>query len=103
MASMEPGSIAYFEGEYIPVEDAKVSILSHAFNYGTGLFEGIRGYYNAEEDNVLIFRLKEHIERMVRNFNVMCMQVPYTREAIETVCIEVIKRSAFREGGTTDK
>lgn len=98
MASMEPGPIAFFEGEYIPVEDAKVSVLAHAFNYGTGLFEGIRGYYNAEEDNVLIFRLKEHIDRLVRNFNVMCMQVPYTREAIEAVCVEVVKRSEFREG-----
>ena len=49
MALMEPGPIAYFGGEYVPVEEANVSILSHAFNYGTGLFEGIRGYYSAEE------------------------------------------------------
>ena len=98
MALMEPGPIAYFGGEYVPTEEANVSILSHAFNYGTGLFEGIRGYYSAEEDNVLIFRLKEHVDRLVRNFNLLCMDVPENREAIEAICVEVVKRSAFREG-----
>ncbi|MDY0033535.1 MAG: branched chain amino acid aminotransferase, partial [FCB group bacterium] len=40
---MEPGPFVFFEGNYVPVEDAKVSIMTHAFNYGTGLFEGFRG------------------------------------------------------------
>lgn len=95
---MEPGNTAYFEGKYVPVEDAKVSILTHAFNYGTGLFEGIRGYYNADENNILVFRLDEHVDRFVRNFNVLCMEVPESREQIREVCLEVVRRSAFREG-----
>lgn len=98
MDFMEPGAIAYFGGKYVPIEEAQVSVLCHGFNYGTGLFEGIRGYYSPDEDNVLVFRLKEHIDRFVRNFNVMCMDVSETREAIESICIEVVKRSAFREG-----
>ncbi|MBN2308944.1 MAG: branched-chain amino acid transaminase [Candidatus Hydrogenedentes bacterium] len=98
MATMEPGAIAYFEGGYVPVEEAKVSIMTHAFNYGTGLFEGIRGYYTADEDNILIFRLKEHVDRFVRNFNVMCMEIPEGREEIESICVELVKRSGFREG-----
>ena len=49
MATMEPGSIAYFMGDYVPIEQANVSIMTHSFNYGTGLFEGIRGYYSPEE------------------------------------------------------
>jgi len=57
-AVMRPGAIAYFNGEYVPIEEANVSIMTHALNYGTGLFEGIRGYYNDDEKNVLIFRLK---------------------------------------------
>ncbi|HPU98288.1 MAG TPA: branched chain amino acid aminotransferase, partial [Candidatus Hydrogenedentes bacterium] len=59
--TMYPGKTVYFEGQYIPVEEAKISIMTHAFNYGTGLFEGIRGYYSREEDNILVFRLKEHV------------------------------------------
>jgi branched-chain amino acid aminotransferase len=97
-ATMVPGPIAWFEGGYVPVEDAKISILTHAFNYGTGLFEGIRGYYCAEEDNILIFRLHEHVDRIMRNSRILCMEIPETREKIAGICIELIRRSGFREG-----
>lgn len=98
MATMCPGAIAYFDGQYVPVEDAKVSVMTHAFNYGTGLFEGIRGYYCEQDDNIYVFRLKEHIDRFVRNFRILCMDIPETQEKIEEICREVVKRSAFREG-----
>jgi branched-chain amino acid aminotransferase len=98
MAKMEPAPVAYFEGNYVPSEEARVSVMTHAFNYGTGLFEGIRGYYVASEDNILVFRLKEHVDRMVRNFSIMCMEVPETREQIEEICVELVRRSGFREG-----
>jgi branched-chain amino acid aminotransferase len=39
---------AYFKGKFVPIEDAKISIMTHAFNYGTGAFEGIRAYWNDE-------------------------------------------------------
>jgi branched-chain amino acid aminotransferase len=98
MATMTPGATAYFEGNYVPVEEAKISVMTHAFNYGTGLFEGIRGYYCPEEDNILIFRLTEHIDRFVRNFRIMCMEIPETFEEIEQICVELVKRSGFKEG-----
>jgi branched-chain amino acid aminotransferase len=95
---MEPGQFVYFEGDYVPVEKAKVSVMTHSFNYGTGLFEGIRGYYSKDEDNVLIFRLTDHIDRMVRNFNILCMEIPETPEDLANICIELVRRSGFREG-----
>ncbi|MBI5095492.1 MAG: branched-chain amino acid transaminase [Candidatus Hydrogenedentes bacterium] len=98
MATMVPGEFAYFEGKYIPSVDANISIMTHGFNYGTGLFEGIRGYYCPSENNILIFKLKEHIDRFVRNFNILCMEVPETAADIENICVEVTKRSGFREG-----
>ena len=98
MAEMFPGSTAYFEGSYVPVEEAKLSIMTHAFNYGTGLFEGIRGYYCPEEDNIQIFRLPEHVDRFVRNFRILCMEIPETPEQISEVCIELVRRSGFKEG-----
>lgn len=98
MATMTPGAMAYFEGQYVPVEEAKISVMTHAFNYGTGLFEGIRGYYCPDEDNILIFRLTEHIDRFVRNFRIMCMEIPERFEEIEDICVELVRRSAFKEG-----
>jgi len=98
MALMQPAPIAYFEGKYVPIEDAKISIMTHAFNYGTGIFEGIRGYFVQGENNVLIFKLKEHIDRFVRNFNVTCMEIEESREQLEQICVELVRRSGFREG-----
>ena len=97
MAEMEAAHTAYFEGKYIPTEDAKVSILTHAFNYGTGLFEGIRGYFNKDEDKIRIFRLAEHIDRFDRNCNILYMDLNESREELEQICIELVKRSEFRE------
>jgi branched-chain amino acid aminotransferase len=96
--SMEPGKEAYFEGRYVPVEEARISIMTHAFNYGTGLFEGIRGYYSQEKNNILVFRLKEHVDRMTRNARLLCMDIPETPADIENICLEVVRRSGFREG-----
>ena len=45
-----PTPYAYFQKEIIPLADAKIGIMTHAFNYGTGIFEGIRGYWNAEQE-----------------------------------------------------
>jgi branched-chain amino acid aminotransferase len=97
MAEMVAGKEAYFEGQYMPIENAQVSILTHAFNYGTGVFEGIRGYYNSDEDDILIFRLQEHIDRLIRNCNVMFMDIEEGVAELEKICVELTKRSGFRE------
>lgn len=97
MAQMYPGDTAYFEGEFVAVGEARLSVMTHAFNYGTALFEGIRGYYNGEEDNVFLFRLQEHIDRFVRNFNILCMEIPEDGARIQDICLEVSRRSNLRE------
>lgn len=97
MAQMHPGDIAYFEGDFVPAGDARLSVMTHAFNYGTALFEGIRGYHNEAEDNVFVFRLREHVERFVRNFRILCMEIPEDRARIEEICLDVARRSKLRE------
>lgn len=95
--SMVPAPYAYCEGEYLPAAEARVSIMTHAFNYGTGVFEGIRGYYSQTEDAILAFRLHDHIERMLRNSRILCMQLDESPGAMEAVCIELVRRSGFKE------
>lgn len=97
MAIMRPGDTAYFEGDFVPSADAKLSVMTHAFNYGTALFEGIRGYYSKDEDNLFLFRLKEHVDRFVRNFNILCMEIPEDAARIEAICIDVARRCNLRE------
>mgnify|MGYP005855375749 CR=1 FL=1 len=62
---------AFFEGQFVPIEQAKVSIMTHAFNYGTGCFEGIRAYWNEEEDQLFVFRMQEHYERLHRSLELL--------------------------------
>ena len=58
---------AYFEGQFVPLENAKISVQTHGFLYGTSIFEGIRGYYLPETNSISIFRMREHYERMIAN------------------------------------
>ena len=58
---------AFLDGEFMPILQAKVSVLTHAFNYGTGVFEGIRAYWNAEQEQLYGLHLKEHYRRLHRS------------------------------------
>ena len=51
---------AFLDGKYVPVREAKVSVLTHALNYGTGVFEGIRAYWNPTHEQLYVLHLKEH-------------------------------------------
>ena len=91
------GSIAYFEGEYVPLADAKVSIMTHAFLYGTAVFEGIRAYWNAEQGVLYGLKLREHMERIRRNAGMLLMDdLPPVDELVRIV-VETVRRNGFRE------
>ena len=56
---------AYFDGRFVPFDDAKVSVMTHALSYGTGVFEGLRGYWNAEAETLYVVKLREHFLRFL--------------------------------------
>jgi branched-chain amino acid aminotransferase len=58
-------SYAFFKNKFMPLEDAKIGIMTHSFHYGTAIFEGIRGNWNAEKKQTYIFRMQEHYERLL--------------------------------------
>jgi branched-chain amino acid aminotransferase len=94
---MEHGKYAYFEGKVVPSENATINIMTHAFNYGTGVFEGIRGYWNSKDEQIYIFRLKEHYERMFRNFNLFKIELPISIEDACKITIELARKNAYRQ------
>lgn len=94
---MDHGRYAYFEGKIRPIEAAKVSVMTHAFNYGTAVFEGIRGYWNADEKQLYVFRLHDHLERMFRNFNILRTRLALSKEEVANVILELIVKNEFRE------
>jgi branched-chain amino acid aminotransferase len=88
---------AFFEGQFVPIEDAKVSIMTHAFNYGTGCFEGLRAYWNEEEEQLYLFRLKEHFERMHRSCRILRIDLAYSVEALCEITVELLRREGYRQ------
>ena len=79
------------------MRDARVSIMTHAFMYGTAVFEGIRAYWNAEQGVLYGLKLREHMERIRRNAGILLMtDLPPVDELVRIV-VETIRRNAFRE------
>jgi len=88
---------AFFKGNFVPIENAKVSIMTHAFNYGTGCFEGIRAYWNADENQLFVFRLLEHFQRLHRSCKILHIRLPYSPEELSDLLVELLRREGYRE------
>ena len=68
----------FMDGNYVPSSEAKIPVRCHAFLYGTSVFEGIRGYWNEQDNQLYVFRMKEHIERMFNSAKIMFMDAKYS-------------------------
>lgn len=88
---------AFFKGAVVPIDQAKVSIMAHAFNYGTGCFEGIRAYWNADEEQLYVFRLLEHYRRLLQSAKVLLMTPRYSAEQLCDLTLELLRREGYRQ------
>jgi len=88
---------AFFKGRFVPIEEAKVSIMTHALNYGTGCFEGIRAYWNEEAEQLYIFRMKEHYQRLLHSARILHIALPYTVEQLGDLTVELLRREGYRQ------
>ncbi len=86
-------SIAYFGGKFIPLCEANINIMTHAFQYGTGIFEGIRGYWNENEKQMYIFRMKEHYERLSRNARLLRLEMDKSIDELCKITIELMQKN----------
>ena len=89
--------VAFLNGEYVPLENAKVGIMTHALHYGTAAFEGIRGNWNPNDGKTYMFKLREHYERMLRGCKMLWIEVPYTIDELCQITVEVVERSGHQQ------
>jgi len=87
---------AFFKSELVPIEEAKVSIMTHSFNYGTGCFEGIRAYWNEEEEQLFVFRMREHYERFHNSCRILHIELPYSVGRLGELTIELLRKEGYR-------
>lgn len=85
----------WFDGQYLKWEEAKVPIFVHALHYGTAVFEGIRAY--PSNDNLYIFRLKEHMERLRKSANVYSFTTKFSAEELCKATVELIRKNGIRK------
>ncbi len=88
---------AFFRGQYVPLSEAKVSVMTHALHYATGVFEGIRGNWNEEKGVVYIFRLREHYERLLRGCRLLMLDIPYSLDELCEITVELVQRNRHQQ------
>ena len=93
---METPKFAYFKGKIVPYPEAKVSVLTHALNYGTAAFGGMRAYWNDEEEQLFIFRPLDHFRRFLNSAKLLCMEFDHTPESLTQITIELLQSEGYR-------
>jgi len=93
---MARGDKIWLNGKILGVEEAKISLFSHALHYGTGAFEGIRAY-KQKSGGGAIFRLREHMERLQDSVKIMGFEIPFSLDEMVTAAIDACKANSFEE------
>ncbi len=81
----------YIDGKYYPKSEAKISVYDHGFLYGDGVFEGIRAY------NSVVFKLKEHVDRLYRSAHAIMLNIPLTKEEMVTAVVETLRKNNMKD------
>ncbi|OGG15408.1 branched-chain-amino-acid transaminase [Candidatus Gottesmanbacteria bacterium RIFCSPHIGHO2_02_FULL_39_11] len=92
----------FFKGKIVPIGEAKVSIMTNALQYGTGIFGGIRGYVQENpkskiqnpKKEVAIFRIADHYQRFLKSLNILNKTIPYSHKKLVDITIELAKKNA---------
>jgi len=89
--------LAFFKGNFVDIKNANVNIQTHALHYGTAVFEGIRGNWNAKNNSMVIFRLREHYERLIRGTRILLIDIPYDVDALCNITTELAHKSGYKQ------
>jgi branched-chain amino acid aminotransferase len=84
---VEKELVVYVDGAYYPKSQAKISVYDHGLLYGDGVFEGIRAY------NDVVFKLKEHIDRLYRSAHAIMLQIPLTKDEMTQAVLETLRKN----------
>ena len=88
---MKQADLIWMNGELIPWDEAKVHVLTHGLHYGTGVFEGIRAYWNEEKQQLYALQLREHFERIHRSAKVLKLDLRYSVDELIEITPKTIR------------
>jgi len=88
---------AYFKGKIVPYSEAKVGVLTHALNYGTAAFGGVRAYWNHDLEQLFIFRAPDHYRRFLNSCKLLCMQLDQTPESLTQLTVDLLRADGYQQ------
>lgn len=88
---------AYFEGKIVPYAEARVGVLTHALNYGTAAFGGLRGYWNSEQKQLYLFRPWDHYKRLLNSAKMLCMEFDHTPKSLIQVTLDLLHTEGHKQ------
>jgi len=88
--------IVYFDDRYVPLREAKVSVLTHALHYGTGVFDGIRGYWDEHQEQLFLMRPLDHFRRWKANSGILRIGIAPDASELCGIAVELIRRNRFQ-------
>jgi branched-chain amino acid aminotransferase len=97
MADQGKPKFAFFQGQIVPIAEAKVSVMNHALNYGTAVFGGLRGYWNNDERQLFVFRPLDHFERFVQSAGLIRINLPYNNQQLTDLLLHLLRTENFQE------
>lgn len=92
-----PTPTAFFQGEFVPLEQAKVGVMTHAFNYGTAVFEGVRGNWNSEDEQLYLFKVREHVQRIRQSATIMRLSIRFSDDELVEIIHKAAEMNGYRE------
>src|SRR5438445_3095266 len=92
-----PNTWVFFDGEFGRYHDIKLGLMTHALHYGTGCFEGIRAYWNENQQQLFCILLKPHLKRLVNSSRILRLELPYSIDQMADTVIEILRRNGYRE------
>lgn len=94
---MEHPGFAFFQGSIVPIEKAKIDIRTNALQYGTGIFEGIRSYWDKDAGISYLFRMQDHYERLLSNCRILLLEVNYSVQELCSLTINLLRKEGYSE------
>ena len=87
---------AFFEGKIVPIEEAKVSVMTTTLHYGTGCFGGLRAYWSEERQELFAFRLIEHYTRFLNSCKLLMAELPYTAQDLADITVDLLRKENYK-------
>jgi branched-chain amino acid aminotransferase len=94
---LDDNIVAWFEGDFVPLSEARIPVMTHGFLYGTATFEGIRAYWSEEQEQLYGLKLLQHYRRLWQSARVLLMKPPMPPEGLVELTVELLRRNGFHQ------